>query len=249
MREKSQLATAHAHVSPLSLALDLDELEEDRLLEIQEELSVCPSCLSGLEVLVYWLDALGHWDPRVGPEFVTRHRLMAELLHTDERDRQRLGRLRLDETYHNWGLCRLLLDTSREATPRSRSYSFHLAELTQTVAEALDASFYGSDWVADLRAETAAHLAVLNRQRRLADEAGRQFRLARECLEAGTGRAQITRIIQEAESLFSRDIAPVDAASVSRDTPQSLNLSSEGRDPRGPVHRLLESCRAARECV
>ena len=38
-----------------------------------------------------WLDALDHWDPRVGPEYVTRHHLMAELLDSDDTHRQRHG--------------------------------------------------------------------------------------------------------------------------------------------------------------
>ena len=162
----------------MSLALDLDELDETRLLEIQEQLGSCQDCLAGLEVLVYWLNALGHWDPRVGPEFVTRHRMVAELLITDGIHRQRLDQLRCDETLHSWGVCRLLLEESRQAARQSPPYSLQLAELTHAVAEELDASFYGSEWVADLRAEAAAHLAVLNRQRRQPDEAGKLFRLA-----------------------------------------------------------------------
>ena len=242
-----QLAPEHPHSSPSSLALDLDELEEDRLRELEQQLISCPECLASLEALVCWLDALDHWDPRVGPEFVVRHHLMAHLLLSDESPRRRLARLVLDDRYHSWGLCRLLLEESRQVGPHSRSHSFELAELTQAIAESLDPSFYGPDWVADLRAETAAHLAMLHRQQRRSDEAGRLFRLACTSLAAGTGRAEIARRVRDAQSLLMRDNPRRGIPMEPWPFPDSENPDPDESDLPRPVHQFLERCRAALE--
>lgn len=248
LREVPECAEAHEHASALDLALDLDELDQSQMHELEQQLCACTGCLAGLEVLVFWLDALGHWDPRVGPEYVTRHRLMTEVLYVAERDRHGLGRIQLDETFHSWGLCRLLLDGSRQAVSMSSSYSFRLAGLAYTIAEALDGSFYSSDWVADLRAEAAAHLAVLNRQRGCGDEAGRLFRLAREYLASGTGRRELTRAIEVAESLLSSNRLLENTIPIPGSYTPSLQPTTDLPGIRRPVHRLLERCKAALVC-
>ncbi len=237
---------AHRHFSPLSLALELDELDEERFSEIELQLIECDECLGGLEELVCWLEVLDHWDPRVGPEYLTRHQLMAELLFTAGAHRERLARLGSDDTFHSWGLCRLLLEESRQLGLRTRP-SLRIAEMTQTIAEALDPDFYGPELVADLRAEAAAHLAVLRRSRRCFEESGSLFRLAREHLAAGTGRAAVARTVKGYHSLFISDNQRLGLPQEPWDSPDPSTLELQEDDLPRPVHELLERCTAAPE--
>ncbi|MCP3962400.1 MAG: hypothetical protein GY719_31550 [bacterium] len=247
MREVTEPATAHTCATPSSLALDMDELEEDQLREIEDRVSSCGTCLEGLEMLVYWLDALGHWDPRVGPEFLVRHHRMAKLLFFEETHRERLDRVRIHSRFQDWGLARLLIEESRRASPQPQFYSCQLAELSHTIAEVLDREFYGPQWVEDLRAEAAANLAVLERGRDRLEESSRLLGLARQCLGAGTGRAEVSRFIEDAESLFARDNLSLGALDGLAEGTESQSLSAQVANLPRPVHQLLERCRAARQ--
>jgi len=248
LRTTTNVPDAHEHILPLVLATELRDPEElGGRPAIQERIVSCPECLGQLEILVYWLDTLGHWAPAVAPEFVSRHRLFSELLYKNELHAQRLRRIRFDFAFHNWGLCRLLLDESRQAFPRSLSYSIQLAELAHAVARTLPRGFYGTRWVADLCAEAAVLLAVLERQRGRCDEATRLIRLAGECLDAGTGRIDMSLLIQVTESLLSKDKPSNDAVVASAEIATSSSPSRGKPNRPWPAHRLLERCKAAIE--
>ena len=195
---------SHVHYSALSLALDLQDSEGAGLRAVAHRTRACQTCGEALRTLDYWLSALGHHSPGVGPEFLTRHRLLVELFAPPDDPAERLIRATTDEVFHQWGLCRLLLEESREAFPAAGEFSFHLADLAWVIAGALDPHDYGPRWAADLRAEIAAHLGCLHRRRGDRRTAADHLREARRWFSQGTGRAEVSRRLRFSESLLTR---------------------------------------------
>ena len=229
----------HAHATPLSLALDLDEADEQEMEEVYDALHSCPVCLRALETLAYWLTALDHGSPRVGPEFLTRHRQLADLLGQPGSHPQCLDLARSDTIFHQWGLCRLLLEQSGRAGSCAPSYAVELGELALVIAEALDPDFYDAAWVADLRAEAALHLAILHRVQRHFEPAEALFRAALTWWETGTGRRKIPQHLKDPDSLFIRDKGEIVASRVVGERLKVDSSPAAKTALSGPVQQLL----------
>ena len=101
-------------------------------------------------------------------------------------------------------------------------------------------------WPEDLWAEAASHLAMLERRRQRTEEARRLERLARECLDAGTGRPEVSRRVENSESLYPRDNLAREIVPVVWEETQIRALSSEELYLPRPAHRFLERCKAVR---
>ena len=100
---------------------------------------------------------------------------------------RRLVIIRNNPRMQTWGLYDRLLEACREEWFRDPLAAAEMAELALAVVETLDEARYGSEQIADFRAEA---LAALGNARRLASDfegAGRAFLEAREALAGGSG--------------------------------------------------------------
>ena len=195
----------HLHHTPFTLSTALDGLAPEEVPGRYQRITRCPSCQLSLEGLVRWLKALDHWDPVVGPEYVTRHEVFARLLD-DYPHKKRLKAIRGDGLFHQWGLAKLLLEVSTSCRNGDPAESSRSAELALEVANNLDPGFYRSRRVADLRALAAANygdsLRVLGRS----EEAATSLRCAEEWLQGGTRRAWIVSEVATLKSHLLRDL-------------------------------------------
>ena len=237
--EETESLPEHTHDTPFSLALDLQEASEMELQAIRRRFSSCQDCRQAILTLDYWLAALDHFDPCVGPELLTRHRLFGKLFLQPQTHQDRLAMIRADALFHHWGLCRLLLEESREALPLARAYAWELAHLALVVALELDDDFYDSTWTADLRAETAAHLAEVHHYCEDPKQAEESLEIAHHWFRSGTGRPQVSHRIRASESLINRDTSPQPAIVGMH---KSLGFPSDGFEPGlrlGPLKQLF----------
>lgn len=148
----------HEHYSPFAASFDLGDATEQEAAVIRSRAAECPVCQAALDQLDSWLEVLQHTDPRVGPEFVTRHHFLSRLLGVSEDHQGRLSLVDLDELYHHWGLGTLLVEESTKHRNAQPDLALQLAELAEAVASTLDTAFYGEEHVAALRARSAACL-------------------------------------------------------------------------------------------
>ncbi len=229
----------HAHLTPLTLANDLAEALDQGLPVTSGRPLSCNVCFDALATLAHWTTALDHWDARVGPEFVTRFHLMARLFEQTQSHERRLDQARRDSTFHQWGLCQLLLEQSSQARPHAPSYALELGELALAVADALDPADYDPEWVADLYATAAANLSELHVFRGNPEQAGELLRSARTSLEAGTGRPAISRRVRAAESLLSSESGRGNPAREAGVVPKIRADMPEIYLKDGSVHRLV----------
>lgn len=176
----------HEHYTPFTVSLDLDEATEAEEAAIRSLAATCSTCRSAVAEFDGWLRALGHADPRVGPEFVTRHSFLSELLSTSDSHQARIALLKRNELYHHWGLCTLLAEESAKHRNPLPQLALEFAELAETVAAKLDPAFYSEGRVADLRARTAACLGNCYLDLGRTDLAEDQRRAAHEWLRLGT---------------------------------------------------------------
>lgn len=195
----------HVHLKPGSLGADLDEGGRKIEARIYSQASTCSVCHEAVRELGRWLNAVGHFDPIVGQEFLTRHDFFNQLLADHRSHHARLKVIRSDEVFHHWGLCTLLLDESRSCRKANAELSVQLAELGTVVATHLDPGFYRSEWVADLSALAAADHGDALRCARQRPAAWRQLSVARQCLQRGTGRLRIATTIATLEARLLRD--------------------------------------------
>lgn len=176
----------HEHYTPFKVSLDLDEATDVEGAAIRSRASACSTCQSALAEFDGWLKALGHADPRVGPEFVTRHNFSSELLSACESHHARIALLERDELFHHWGLCTLLAEESAKHRNPVPELALEFGELAETVAAKLDPAFYGESRVADLRARTAACLGNCYFDLGRVDLAEERRRAAHRWLRLGT---------------------------------------------------------------
>lgn len=202
---------SHIHCTPFTLALDFDAEDERLHLALARRARECEVCRSAVEELSAWLVALDHPDPLVGPEFATRHDLFKRLLADHRTHEKRLRAVDSDELFHQWGLCRLLLDESSGCRESNRELSAQLAELALAVADRLATDYYGAELVADLRASAAA---ALGDALRLLEDAQTEdkFETARVLLSQGTGNVRVASEIARLEARFLRDLGRHDEA-------------------------------------
>jgi hypothetical protein len=117
-----------------------------------------------------------------------------------------------DETFHTWGLCRLLQVKSGGEARKDPAAAGRLAQLALVISEHL-APGYDPDWVRDLR---ALALACLGNARRLLREPGGAadaFAAARVERQAGTGDPAVEAEVLVQEALLLRDQEQFAAAS------------------------------------
>ena len=176
----------HEHYTPFTLSLDLDEATEVEAAAIRSRAAACSACQLALAEFDGWLRALGHTDPRVGPEFVTRHSFLSELLSASESHDARIALLKRDDLFHHWGLCTLLAEESAKHRNPLPQLALEFAELAETVATKLDPAFYSESSLATLRARTAACLGNCYLDLGRVDLAEDQWRAAHRWLRLGT---------------------------------------------------------------
>ncbi len=148
----------HEHYTPFTVSLDLGEASEREAAAIRSRFAGCQVCEAALGELDGWLEVLRHTDPRVGPEFVTRHHFLSKLLGSSETHQGRIALLERDDLFHHWGLCTLLVEESEKHRSTLPNLALNLAELAENVAAKLDPGFYGEGHVAAIRARSAARL-------------------------------------------------------------------------------------------
>jgi len=89
--------------------------------------------------------------------------------------------------FHTWGVYSRLLDRSWTESVQSFSTAEHLARLALLLSDQLDASFYRTEAIEDLRARAWAYIGNVRRQRSDLSGADEAFRTAAEHLRLGTG--------------------------------------------------------------
>lgn len=122
----------------------------------------CESCRAAHQEILRLQGEVEHWDEKVAVfEGRQAPELLAELegLGVDEQ----LARVRGEERFQIWGLCRLLLRRSFEAGLEDPERAVGLAEVAVAVAELLVEDAYDPHWLEDLRARGWAHLGNARR--------------------------------------------------------------------------------------
>jgi tetratricopeptide (TPR) repeat protein len=145
----------------------------------------CPACRARYEELQQLKKEVGHWDERVAVcEGAKAPELLASLLERPFDEQMAL--VEQDPDYQTWGLCQLLLKTSRETAFTDPPAAVNLAELAVTVAAGLGTA-YDPCWVADLQARS--HACLGNALRILGElrSAETAFREAESRLRGSTG--------------------------------------------------------------
>ena len=121
----------------------------------------CPGCRREYEEVLRLQQEVGHWDERVAVFERAQALELFEVLWALPFDEQ-LRRVTEDESFHTWGLCRLLLKESLEAGFEDTSRAINCAELAVKISSCLDDA-YDPHWVFDLRAQAHAHLGNARR--------------------------------------------------------------------------------------
>ncbi len=183
----------HRHFTPFTLSTYLST--ERSTSTIMLPLLICQECRRSLETLSEWLEALDHFDPLVGPEYVTRYELFFQLFRENDTPEARLEAIDTDEMYQHWGLTHLLIEESKTKRLCYPNASKEFAELAVRNAALLDPAFYHPKWIADLC--TAATVNFAEAQLALDDSESAQELLqeAANWQLNGTLRPRIARLV------------------------------------------------------
>jgi tetratricopeptide (TPR) repeat protein len=203
-----------AHLSLEMLAKWLSgTLEHDEMLRlvIPHFLAHCPVCRERHEEILKIQKEVGHWDAEIAvTEGLRAPELWARL--ADRPYAEQLREVEEDEELHAWGLCRLLLEKSREATFSDPARGVDLANLALRVVRHLGEA-YDPNWVMDLRGRCFAYLGNARRvlgELRSADDA---FVKAEACLARSTsGNLEIQAEILDLKSSLRRAQRRLDEA-------------------------------------
>ena len=195
-----------AHLSLETLAKWLSgTLEHDEMLRlvIPHFLAHCPVCRERHGEILRIQKEVGHWDAEIAvTEGLQAPELWARL--ADRPYAEQLREVEEDEELHAWGLCRLLLEKSREATFSDPSRGVDLANLALRVVRHLGTA-YDPNWVMDLRGRCFAHLGNARRvlgELRSAEDA---FVKADACLLRSTsGNAEVWAEVLDLKSSLRR---------------------------------------------
>jgi tetratricopeptide (TPR) repeat protein len=190
----------------------------------------CPLCHERYEQIRRLKREVGHEDEEVGVfEWQEAPDLLRRLEELPLRDRHR--KIQMDEGFHTWGLCQLLLQRSREVISEDPALALTRAELAVEVTGQLSAA-YDPGWVLDMRARAYAHLG--NARRVLGElwSAEAAFRDAETCLErSATGNGWVEAEIVDLKSSLCQDQRRFDEALGLLD--RALGLYREEDDARG----------------
>jgi hypothetical protein len=188
---------ADRHLSPEVMArLRTGNLEPEAIRrELLPHLAAhCPACREQIAELRRLMSEAGHWDAEVAvtewreaPEVWNR---LAALPYAEQ-----LRAVEAEETYHTWGLCRLLERLSAVAAPEEPLRAARLANLSVRISSHLG-NAYGPESVRDLRALALGRLAEA--RRRLGELASAQDAIDAGEMErlAGTGDPAIAAELQ-----------------------------------------------------
>src|SRR5882757_7322469 len=125
------------------------EHDETLRLVIPHFLARCPVCRERHGEILRLQKEVGHWDAEIAvTEGLRAPELWARL--AERPYAEQLREVEEDEDLHAWGLCRLLLEKSREATFSDPSRGVDLANLALRVVRHLGTA-YDPNWVMDLR--------------------------------------------------------------------------------------------------
>ncbi len=153
----------HLSVEKMARWLAGDLPHEEVLRDVVPHLVArCPRCRAAEDEVRRLQREVEHWDERVAVfEGRQAPELLAEIegLALDDQ----LARVRGEERFQSWGLCRLLLRRSFEAGLDDPGRAVGLAEVAVVVAELLVEDAYDPHWLEDLRARSWAHLGNARR--------------------------------------------------------------------------------------
>jgi tetratricopeptide (TPR) repeat protein len=156
------LEDAHLTVDDLALWLS-GRMEHDVVLvKVAAHLvSRCPTCRRHYLEVQRLQEESGHWDEVVAvSETRDAPELLARLDGLSYHEQVKL--VEDDESFHTWGICRLLLARSLERVCELPLEAIDLANLAVRVSAHLDQS-YDPHWILDLRAQAYAHLGNARR--------------------------------------------------------------------------------------
>jgi tetratricopeptide (TPR) repeat protein len=184
----------------LSGSLEHDDVQR---LVVPHLLAQCAVCRERHAEVVRFQQEVGHWDPEISvvegqdaPELWAR---LADLPYAEQ-----LREVEEGDDLHTWGLCRLLLRKSREATFSDPARGVDLANLALRVVRHLGAA-YDPGWVLELRARCFASLGNARRvlgELRSAEDA---FVKAESCLARDTaGNLEVEAEILDLKSSLRR---------------------------------------------
>jgi tetratricopeptide (TPR) repeat protein len=161
-------------------------LEHDDVLRlvVPHLLERCPICKLQHEEIQRLQQEVGHWDPEIAVfEGQQAPGLLARL--EDLPYAEQLREVEENEDFHAWGLCELLLRTSRASTFSDPARGVELANLALRVVRHLGEA-YDPSWVTDLRARCFAYLGNARRVLGELRSAEDSFLKAESCLARGT---------------------------------------------------------------
>ncbi len=178
--EEKSVEDAHLSLETLAKLLS-GGLESDVLVTqvVPHFLAWCPVCRERCREIRRLQEEVGHWNEEVAVlEGLEAPELWRQL--SDLRFEEQVKRVE-EEEFHTWGLCQLLLKSSREAVFGDPAAAVNLANLAVKISSHLGEA-YDPNWVWDLRARAFAYLGNARRvlgELRSADDA---MRKAERCL-------------------------------------------------------------------
>ncbi len=220
------------------------EHEDVQRLVVPHLLAQCVVCRERHAEILRWQQEVGHWDPEIAvvegqdaPELWAR---LDDLPYAEQ-----LREVEDGDDLHTWGLCRLLLRKSREATFNDPARGVELANLALRVVRHLGAA-YDPGWVLELRARCFAALGNARRvlgELRSADDA---FVKAEGCLARDTaGNLEVEAEILDLKSSLRRAQRRLGEALELVD--RALALYRELGDAHGTGKSLLQKAKILEE--
>jgi tetratricopeptide (TPR) repeat protein len=221
-------------------------LEHDEMLRlvIPHFLAHCPVCRERHEEILKIQKEVGHWDAEIAfTEGLRAPELWARL--ADRPYAEQLREVEEDEELHAWGLCRLLLEKSREATFSDPARGVDLANLALRVVRHLGEA-YDPNWVMDLRGRCFAYLGNARRvlgELRSAEDA---FVKADACLLRSTsGNPEVWAEVLDLKSSLRRAQRRLGEALSLAD--EALSVYREIGDRHGTGKALLQQAKILEE--
>jgi hypothetical protein len=218
------------------------ELEHEEVLRevVPHLVASCPICRSLRDEICRLQEESEHWSEAVAVLETREAPALAAAL--DGRTHEERMRLAVeDESLHTWGLCRYILQASREALFAKPADAVDLAQLAVRLSNHLDDTYH-PDWVLDLQALAYAQLGNARRALGELNAAEHAFLRAEECLEdSGTGDFRVRAEMLGLKASLRLDQRRFEEAGDLIN--QSLALAREGKDTRRAAKALLKGAK------